>query len=1571
MSDQSNQKDNSKSKSASLLGAVTIISGTLYAELKLLAVGLNGFSDSPAGNPISPRLLRMQRAAAFCGFWGVSNYLDALSELATGIEVNPPLSVNRTEYLERIKTLAAGINALGVHLRAINTGSALSYTALNEQFAKVIRKARPSLLEITPEAAAPMMFMPVPPSLEVDAYWEQDPLASHDALLQSLSECILFGEITNTNLKLIAKNNSYRSLSGLFDAASCLDDKVLHDKLSTELRLELVRLQKILVEGVPSLPPSGTAFLFSKLLFILSTNGNDDELSRSIRKRYALVKPSSRGNNVISMHDVAIKFSAGMNKLKDAYSQSALSNTPYAIKKLAENVFTESEKLGSPAFVEFASALRNTTKQWDSIGDPSFKDWTYGAAIVLMLHESSENWADLEIQAEMMDLANRMAATGQIQNCKSLQRSTQVVAIKKACAEILVLCNEVTRSIDGSLRSLGDDPITSHVSSSVIDVLGPKIAKLLDTSAGFCSCLGLSSGVAFSKSLNEFLQKPETWMIHSNRNKIFDGLSRLSLFIGRLRPGSLIDLQDDETGDFINLWPNSESKHDLALLSLESAMDQGESKVEPVAHPVTEFTVQPRRDPVVNSTVESMEYLTVEPITEPVPEPAGELIIDNYSDITFITIDNNVITDEIIKKSTDVTQSIGEPPLDVSVQVNTIDDTSFFDEFEESGRSSSKTIRDDVDPDLLLTVFLNSSQDCVNKFDTDDTELCKVVLEEAEQCISDIERCLAMWSRDCDPSALFGTTVEISRYVHTLKGAARTCGLMGIGAILHAIEDDLELNPDDGVSLKAPLKAYIGAMTVVRDHFDAVRSEFENNSNSHVKIQDDISIPDGGILPKEGTKEFGPLVTNFISTTEFSETKPQLSSLTVPFDAAKSDTIAGTNDADVLDAQEVEISVRSIVADEASNSADFVESTLSSVYSEVDDDSTAVIDYKTDLATLAALDSKEIKSNLLSVGTAPRTAVSVRVPLNLASKVGDASGKVMMASRRSLEIVDRTMRNLREVEDNIKRVGPVLRELDIMAGTNVPLSFRRGATQGDSLELDRYTSLQEMVRRLKETYEDSTDSIKLLSDGIHSIHDAEQERVQLSDDLQRESSELLLVGVSAQKNRLERVVAKACEDTGKSAKLVIDPRCRVPAAALDKLMPVFEHLLRNSIAHGIESPLQRVKSGKPAIGVINIGLPLSINQDGSVIKVSIRDDGAGIDHANVLAVAKKRGLAMQGKTYSDIAIREFLFMSGFTTLSSVSQVAGRGVGLDVVSSTLAALGGMVSLDSKLGEGTEFTLTLSTDISSMSVVLVSANGYKCLIPLSLVTRIVPVSSSLEVEIDAKNSSVSIGTINYELIDLATRVPFVEKPGTTKRGHGHLILMKESDVTKAVLVDSIGTQSRMVTRHLGPFVRNIPGMVAGTTLTNGEAGLVVNPLRLQEIVTPTKNHEGKVTEKAKIIMVVDDSNTVRMVTTRFLRRLGFDVSTAKDGLEALQLLTKGIEPDGFLLDIEMPGMDGYELMAEIRRIVRYETTPIIIISSRTAEKHRDHAKQLGASAYLTKPYEDSHLNEVLESLIGLPS
>jgi chemotaxis protein histidine kinase CheA/ActR/RegA family two-component response regulator len=1529
------------------LHALTVISASLHGELKDVATKLSAFSDTPKANPLSPNLSMMYRAASFCGFWGVANYLGGLRELSLRIETVPPETIDRAEYIERVKTLAAGINALGLYLRDLAGGSAVSYAALNEQFGRVIRKARPALLELPANALVPVLFMPAPPSMEVDAHWVSTAGASRETLVAAL-RALLEQEPGEAHLRRIAASNPYRTLSGLLESAACLHAMVLQADVVGDVTDEARRLLGLLEHGEPVTPPTPDAFLFSRLMFGLASAQAVDAETKALRRRYSLTKP---GASIASMHDVARKFAEGIKRFQDAYMQATLSKTPSAVAKMAASVAADSHRLESPAFTTVAAMMVELTSSWTS-KEPTPADWTMGAALVLLMRESAESWGHQEAQDSLAGLADMMAATKDIFQCPTMQASMRATAVQKACDALMLDFTELNKVIEGSLRSVGNGELEEPQANRVTEVVGSKVRKHLDTVAGVARCMNLPQAGAYADALGVQALDAILWASGTERAKLFEGLSRLSLFIARLRPGSMLDMEPDEQREL-----------DVGAAAEEAPRADGAELISPTISEVVEPDDGHAADTEVVGQADAVDnqepaQLQVEEVKAPqqaetvVAAPSETQLhgaAQSTADVVQVdeepegAVEESAAAasalDDVFDEPAAVSDDIGDetqftaPPMDVSVQPG-VELAAVDRRIETAAPHSLEPAADEVDegaddgfafamdaevagmlpPDLsslstegLRKEFFDAQEGRGSRLEVSDAELLTIMFEESWECMDAIDKALA--SARCGGAEADGTVPEARRHIHTLKGVCRTVGLEGPGATLHAMEDRLEVMPDDGILLSQMVEPFEAAMVLVRSQLESARASFYGAA----PVEAEVEAEEGGGLGPAAAEPVGPQVTE------------------QPLEEAA----------------------------EASEPPAFEQPPI--------DEPAAVVVPLAPAPEVPSTASTQSRQAQVARVPAPAAGGSVRIPVHLAGRMGEKSGKVLMASRRALEDQVKVSRSMRELDENLRRMSPAIRELELMAAASIASSQSQGQTQGfDPLELDRYTQMQEVVRRLVEAYEDTMGSAGALSDGLRASNVAEQERAELSDELQRGASELLLVPVASQQSRLERVVAKACSDAGRKAELVIESGSRVPAAALDKLMPVFEHILRNALAHGIEPAEVRVAAGKSPVGRIVIGAPLQDSAEGGVVRVCVRDDGAGIDLARVLSIAVKRGLVSAGAKLSDDATRELLFMPGFSTASSVSELAGRGVGLDVVRSALSSLGGVVTVNSARGKGTEFTLTLPTDAASMPVIPVSSGGFKCLLPLTLVRRIVPVSAGVDVVVDIEAGKATIAGVEHELIDMSRRVPAVG--GAARAGRGHLVLMKESNIVKAVLVDSVGAQTRVVVRPLGPFVRDIPGMVAGTTMATGGAGLVVNPLQLSEISrTVGEERTGNVTPK---VMVVDDSSTVRLVTSRFLKRSGFSVETARDGLEALQLLAKGSAPDVFLFDLEMPGMGGFELIAEVRRKPEFKDTPIVVITSRTAEKHRERATKLGATAYLAKPYEDAQLHEVLSRLVRVP-
>ncbi|MEJ6002637.1 hybrid sensor histidine kinase/response regulator [Paucibacter soli] len=1468
---------------AARLHSLTIISTAILGVLKQMAGGMNAFADAPKSNAISMKLEKLAKAAAFTGLWGVGNFLSALRELSAGIEAIPPSTVNRNEHLERVKTLSDGIAALGGYLRDLSYGNVVSYSALNEQFGRVVRKARPQLLEVSPSEIEPFLFMPAPPSLEVEAFWEPEQGASNDALRLAIADILNAKAMTPGLAASLASVNPYRTLSGLFDAMACEAGFVGAMKTGSDVIHELERIDSLLVDGLPSQLPAPDGFLFSRVLFAVAQSDASDEATAKVRRRYSLMKP---GATDVSMHDVAKKFSEGMRRFQESFTQATITRTPVVVAKLAKSVAGDSHRLDSEPFTKFAMLMMEVTQGWTT-GEVRQSDWVLGSAVLLLMTESAKTWGNADAQSQLSAQADQMVEDGQIHVCPSLQASVRAAAVQKTSEVIAASFKKLNLSIESALRAVGNEDIPESNAARIADVAGAPLTKYLNTISGVVMCWNLPRAGAFAAAVAVQASSPESWGTRAARSMLFDNLTRVNLFMARLRPGSLLDIEPDEERDL-------RVETSAQVIQLFTREEVHARKPEP----------EESGDDVVDEAI-----LATGPVEAEVPndvQAPGEVVVDEVAASAEDTHHNQlaleqevspVITDPAFQPSFDIATLVADD-LDTGLSSDspTIDP---FDIGEEAfGFDAIPVVVADLPaPEELLNEFIGAQEGRLNSLDGADDELLAIMFDESWECMDGIEKAFA-GVRALDDSEEH--VADARRLIHTLKGVCRTCGLDAAGAILHAMEDRLDAMPNDSGVMEPVLSAFEGAMEAVREQLDQERARHQAVGVGSAEV-----IPDAEVS----------FVVDPHPVEELAETVVE------------------------VEIKHVEESPHSAVVDQV----------------------------------VAQPESKSLSISEPAPATQRPTqgarlgqqSGTVRIPISLADKVGRTSSQVMAGSRQAIEELDAIARSVRELEENLRRLGPDLRQLEIMAASSIASASSGGATSGfDPLELDRYTELQEVARRLTEAYGDAMSSAGLVAEDLRRASTSEADRALISDELQRGSSELLLAPVLTQQSRLERVVAKACADTGKTANLSVDSAARVPTAAMDKLMPVFEHLLRNSVAHGIESRDTREASGKQVAGMLTISVPVSETSEGGVVRISIRDDGAGIDLARVQEFAERRGLVAPGAKLSDDAIRELLFASGFSTADHVSELSGRGVGLDVVRATVSSLGGVVTVSSTPGQGTEFILALPTDSDTMAVIPVTSAGFKCLLPLTLVRRIVPISAGAEVQVDLSSRKATVGGVEYELVDLSKRVP----SGRTaaRSGRGVLVLMKVSNVVKAVLVDAVANQTRVPVKPLGPFVRDIPGMIAGTTLPNGAVGLIVNPLALDEL--NSTNQEAKFSQSTRRVMVVDDSSTVRLVTTRFLKRCGYSAEAARDGIEALQMLAKGSRPDVFLFDLEMPGMGGFELIAEVRRIERFASTPIVVITSRTAEKHRERAIELGASAYLAKPYEETQLLDVISGLVA---
>ncbi len=592
----------------------------------------------------------------------------------------------------------------------------------------------------------------------------------------------------------------------------------------------------------------------------------------------------------------------------------------------------------------------------------------------------------------------------------------------------------------------------------------------------------------------------------------------------------------------------------------------------------------------------------------------------------------------------------------------------------------------------------------------------------------------------------------------------------------------------------------------------------------------------------------------------------------------------------------------------------------------------------------------------------------MRVQAATLDRMVNESGEITIARSRMEGELRTIKQSIRELGDSVLRLRNQLREVELQADARLQ---SRAPTAGeenrefDPLEFDRYTRLQELTRMMAESLHDVTAVQHSLLKNIGEADAAIVQQARVSRDLQQELMRLRTMPFSTLNERLYRILRQAARELGKKANLDIEGgQIELDRSVLEKIAAPLEHLLRNAIAHGLEMPAARVAAGKPEIGEIKI----TLRQEGNEIALLFSDDGAGIDLVKLRTKAIAAGMLGGNETVADTEALRFIFAAGVSTTDAVTQLAGRGVGLDVVRNEIASIGGRVEVSTRPAQDTTFTLFLPLTLAVTQALLVRAGSRTFAISSSMVERVIKVRPDVLAGYYAQGA-VKVGDIVYPLHYLGRLL--AEAAGPPAFAAQSSVLLLRSGLQRIALhVDEYLKNQEIVIKHIGPQLARLVGIAGATVLGDGSIIMILNPVLLSqrsgiELAMPAPVAVEPV--QAPAIMVVDDSLTVRNITCTLLEREGYRVTTAKDGVDALEKLNDA-RPDVMLLDIEMPRMDGFELAGKLRADPRTRDISIIMITSRTAGKHRRQASQLGIEAFLGKPYQEATLLAQIKAMLG---
>jgi chemosensory pili system protein ChpA (sensor histidine kinase/response regulator) len=524
------------------------------------------------------------------------------------------------------------------------------------------------------------------------------------------------------------------------------------------------------------------------------------------------------------------------------------------------------------------------------------------------------------------------------------------------------------------------------------------------------------------------------------------------------------------------------------------------------------------------------------------------------------------------------------------------------------------------------------------------------------------------------------------------------------------------------------------------------------------------------------------------------------------------------------------------------------------------------------------------------------------------------------------------------------------------------------------LEFDRYDDFNLLSRKLTEITND-TNEIMMEFSGFFDSFELDTSRIStITSNLQNEITMARMVEMDRLFQLFQRPVRDMAQSENKKINMVVTGGdTKIDKTIFEIISDPLMHMVRNAISHGIEGPEERTRNGKDPSGV----LILSARHDGSSIVLQIEDDGRGMDPEQLRrsAVEKRFITQSEAKSMSDADALNLIFRAGFSTAATVGKVSGRGVGMDVVTTQLGKINGRIEIKTEKNVGTRFIIRLPLTLTIAQALIVKVKDQEVAIPMNLVEETTRFSDK-DIQRAAGEEMVNLRGTLMRLLRLNTLLASGKLP---KRGEDYryptlILVLAEKRV--ALMVEDISGREEIVVKSLGEYLKNVR-MFSGATISGeGDVRLILNVAHLfgeETISTKTSYIGGREAAAADTVrrkprvLVVDDSISIRKYVQRFLDRSGYEVETATDGMNALEVLGK-TKVDAVITDLEMPVMHGYDLMAEMKRNPVFMTIPIIVLTSRAGEKHRQKAIDMGAQDYLVKPFEEQEMIEALKKLLN---
>ncbi len=871
-----------------------------------------------------------------------------------------------------------------------------------------------------------------------------------------------------------------------------------------------------------------------------------------------------------------------------------------------------------------------------------------------------------------------------------------------------------------------------------------------------------------------------------------------------------------------------------------------------------------------------------------------------------------------------------------------------------------------------------------------DATILAIFLEEAHEVLERCDTTLNTWR---DRLTDLKLVQNLQREIHTFKGGARMAGLEGLGDLSHSMESLLERIAGNR------LQATVAAVQALEEGCDSltvcveqlVARQMPDAAPALARFDQKVRSL-SGLSPSKARKADAKPVAQPPAKQAVQKPAEQVieQAAQQAVEQAPASVIEKSDQAEVVAQPTIPVEA------EPAEAAETIElpTEAETVQPEISVQPTR--DIAAELAAATAAQKAQAAANAEARNDArrrnfrdvPDPTVSengddsgnqpqIRVAAELMDSLVNYAGEISIYRARLEQQLGTVRFNLKEVEQTIGRLKEQLRKMDGESEAQMLSRYQHASTKGtsefDPLELDRFSNMQQLSRAITESISDLLNLQEMLGESVRQAETLLVQQSRVSTDLQEGLMQTRMTPFGSAAPRLRRVVRAAATETGKRARLQLrmaGSSDQLDRNVLERITAPLEHMLRNAVVHGIEAPRERLKAGKPEEGEIVV----TVEAEATEFVLRVEDDGNGVNLDAVRKRAIERGLMKKNDDISEQALTEFIMESGFSTATTVTGLAGRGVGMDVVNSEIKQIGGSMDIASQSGQGTCFTIRIPFSLAVMQAIGVTVGEQQYFVPLNSVSGVARIMPAEYLKlIRQETPEYEFAGEKYPLLELEPLLGAQSVP--QQSGNISLLMIRAGDHKAAFRVTELQGHQEVVMKPVGPQISSIPGILGATISADGRVVLIldIGPLirrGLAQAAAPMVIVAAKPAIKARqpLVMVVDDSITMRKVTSRVLENHAVEVMTAQDGLDAIENLRERV-PDLMLLDIEMPRMDGYELAEHVRADPRLRNVPIVMITSRAGQKHRKRARDAGANDYMTKPYQEAELVAKVSEMLNM--